>query len=93
MVSENDPPSANYDIVCGPEFLAEASARFGDIRRWDEIQQNFDHHLSRFPHAAPPVPGTRGVCAMVLPADDLIVYFHVDDDGRQIVLLEIHQAS
>jgi len=90
MDSETEPEQPNYDIVCGQDFLAEATARFGDLKRWDEIQQNFDHHLSRFPHAGIPVPGTRGVFALLLPSDDLTIYFHVDDDSREIVLLEIH---
>jgi hypothetical protein len=65
----------------------------GDIKLWDEQQQNFDLLLAREPHAREAIFGQiHGLPLFDRTGQIFVVYYSVNDDKREIVLLEAHRA-
>jgi plasmid stabilization system protein ParE len=69
-----------------------AVALVGDVRVWDEIQQNFDLRLSRIPDFGHLIVDNLYGVIVYGPTGNLVVYYHVNDEEEVIELLEVHRV-
>jgi hypothetical protein len=87
------PLGANYDVACAEGFIEMVVAIVGNIKVWDDQQQNFDFLLARDPHANEPIFDQFYGLPLYDPSGELfVVYYQVNDDLRQIILLEALRA-
>jgi hypothetical protein len=92
MASQH-PLGANYAVVCAEGFLALVEAIVGDAKLWDEQQQNFDLLLAREPHTREAIfDQIHGLPLFARDGQIFVVYYHVNDDKREIILLEAHSV-
>ncbi len=68
-----------------------ASALVGGVKEWDEVQQNFDHYLSRLPEYGNQIgPDFFGLPIWTRGDEIIVVYYHVNEAEKVIELLEAH---
>jgi len=87
--TEQEPP---YQVVESETFTQQVQAILKDLPRWNEIKRVLALDLPRDTSIYPLVPGTDVLFVTLAIFPPITVYFTIDHNKRQIILLELHRV-
>ena len=89
MDTSDQPAGSWYRVVETAEFQRQVARLPISQRHWDDVKEDFDEEIARRPHRAQPIPGTALRAIPILTLPPLIVFYAVDDDAREVILVEV----